>query len=487
MSLDVTYIVKNSLKFSAIGLLSGIIGLPVSIYVATVLLPNEYGTYGFLSLWLSYAALVSPGILMAGRREIPVYIGKGDNKAADTVQNISLTGELLYTLIPFLAILTASFFFKESAIKLGLVIIAATYLVSQVASYLASINFIRELFGVVLKARVILAILSPVIVLSSVRWLGMYSLLVAPLVGGFVLLGYYLRAKTVTFHFTLDRSEIVRLVKYGIVLQLGGLVYWLVRLSDKTVIAAMLSRYDLGLYTYATMFIAYALIIPTDFGNILQPILWREAPNGSFRAVKRIVVYVALGTAMLIPLAQLFYYLVMQLVTVDYVGSITSFNILSYNIYLVTIVTVPNLILSSSVINRQNVNLLVYVVGLVLQVSLSILVVKLGYGIAGVALTVTCVQGFIALVLYYITRSNMFTDLREVLKYGFLIILPLVVAGSFYFLHSFLGGYLYSRFEFAGLSLIAQVVVWSLVLVIFYREYLSIGALKPFLVRLVSK
>ena len=341
MSISIGHIAKNSIRFSIVGLVAGVIGLPVTLYVASILSPTQYGTYGILSLWLFYASLASPGIISAGNREVPVLLGQRQPNEAQRVQDVTLTSQLLYTILPFLVLIIASFFFTETAMRLGLIVIAASYATAQLATYWASMNFAREIFGVLIKGKLIFAVLSPVIVMASVNWIGIYSLLIAPPLASIILWLYYVRAKSITYHFIIDKLETLRLIKIGLVLQLGTVVYCLFRLADKTIIASTLSRADLGLYTYATMFITYLLLIPGDFINVLQPILWREAGKGGFSDVLRIATYVALGTAILIPLSQLGYYIAMNVISKQYVESITAFNILSYNLYLAIIVTVP--------------------------------------------------------------------------------------------------------------------------------------------------
>ena len=79
------------MKFSSVKAVSALLGLPVTIYVATVLLPEEYGAYGLLALWLMYANLIGPGIASAGSREMPVLLGRAREKEALRIQNISVS------------------------------------------------------------------------------------------------------------------------------------------------------------------------------------------------------------------------------------------------------------------------------------------------------------------------------------------------------------------------------------------------------------
>lgn len=482
MPINITHVAKNSVRFSLVGLVAAAVGLPVSIYVAAVLSPEKYGTYGILGLWLAYASLVSPGIYAAGRREIPVFLGQKKDSEATKVQNISLSGELIYTILPFAVIIGASFFFTEPIMRFGLLIIGATYLTSQFASFWSGTVFIREKFNIAIKGNLILAVLAPLIIAASVKWLGIYSLLMAPLIANIVVWIFYLKISHIGFRFTWDKQEVIRLLKVGIALQLINLVYWGFRFADKTVVASMLSRPELGLYTYALMFTTYAQVLPTDFAKVLTPILWRESNSKDFSDAQRIAIYVALGTAILIPIAQLGYYLVMRVFTVQYSDSIPIFNILCYNVYLAMVVTIPSLILTSSKVNRQNAMLLVYTIGLALEVGLAILAVKLGYGIKGVALVAIGVQALITIASYLLVHRHLLAEW----KFYILLLMPLAIATSFYFYHSFLAAHTNIP-EFAGLSILTQAIAWGLVLYLFYRKYISMSQLRPFLAKVWAR
>jgi O-antigen/teichoic acid export membrane protein len=339
MAISIINTAKNSLKFTSVQIISALITIPVNIYIATVLVPEEYGNYGFLVLWLTYATLIGPGITVAGYREVPVLLGKGEDEQALRIQNISITSDLLYSILPFLVLLVASFFYTEDVLRVGLVIIAVSYAISHVAGYWSGVSFMRQNFNVAATGRLIIGVATPLIMLACVNWLNVYALLIAPIGAAAIAWLYYWRKGPIHFRFTFDRSETLRLIKTGIVLQGVTLVLWGFRLADRTIIASMLPTDQLGLYVYAMGFVMMALLALEDFGNVLQPILYKEAGKAKsiyegFKDTKRISVYMALASALLIPLCQLVFFLVVTVITKNYAGSIPIFYVLSYSIFL---------------------------------------------------------------------------------------------------------------------------------------------------------
>lgn len=483
MAISIIHVVKNSLKFTSVNVIAFLIGTPVAIYVATILVPEEYGVFGFLGLWAMYAGLIGPGITSAGQREIPVLLGRNKEKEALRIQNISITSEMLYSIIPFIVILGASFFFSESILKFGLIIIAISYAVGKTVAYWPQMNYIREKFSIVAKGNLILAIVPPIVIAASVYWLRIYALLIAPIVGYIILWIYYRRKGPINFHFRFDKSEVIRLVKVGVVLQAMTLAFWGFRMADRTIIAAMLPFEQLGLYTYAMGFIMMILMIPGDFKSILQPILWREAGKANnilegFIDTKRIAVYIALGVSVLIPLAQLGFYAIVNLITTKYINSIPIFYVLSYTIYLASIGAIPKLILNSSIVNKQKITLCFNSIGLALNIIFSIIVIKLGYGVVGVAWVTICTQGLVAFILYRFIKGYIFEDTKEFLRFIVRILFPFLITIPFYFFHNYLSLITANFWTFAGISLVVQLVLWSLVISVFYRGYISINDIK---------
>jgi O-antigen/teichoic acid export membrane protein len=482
MTISITNVAKNSLKISAVQTIGAVVALLATMYVATIVLPDEYGIYGFLLLWLTYAGLITPGIINAGNREMPGLLGKGETTAATRIQNVSLTPELIWSLIPFAVILVSAFFFTDYTYRTGLIIVAFSYLSLRLTTFWATYNVTREKFNTVAIAYLIQGVAVPALTLLLVTWLKVYALLLSPLAISIVVWLYYLKKGPINYRFQFDWQEITRLLKIGIILQAGGLVFYAYRLMDRTIIAAMLSQEQLGLYTFASGFIMVALAIPTSFTSVLQPILWRHAEKAKnavegFKDAKRIAVYLAFGTAMLIPLMQVAYYLVVELITKKYVGSIPAFNVLSYNICLMAIVLIPNLVLNSAIVNKQKIILILYIIGLAINIALNILVIKLGYGIVGVAWVMIGSQFLVSLATLYLARRYMFGDRMEYFRLQVKILLPFIVSLGFFFLHRYLESAFGLR-GFTGISLAAQVVVWGLLIGGFYREYLSFKDIK---------
>jgi len=48
MPISISNVAKNSIKISAVQAIGAVVALFASMYVATIILPEQYGIYGFL-------------------------------------------------------------------------------------------------------------------------------------------------------------------------------------------------------------------------------------------------------------------------------------------------------------------------------------------------------------------------------------------------------------------------------------------------------
>ena len=112
------------------------------------------------------------------------------------------------------------------------------------------------------------------------------------------------------------------------------------------------------------------------------------------------------------------------------------------------------------------------------NIIFNIIVIKLGYGVVGVAWVTVCTQGLVTFMLYRFIKGYIFEDMKEFLRFQVRILIPFLIVIPFYFFHNYLGLATSSLWAFTGISLAVQVIIWGLVIGIFYRDYLSINKIK---------
>jgi hypothetical protein len=223
-------------------------------------------------------------------------------------------------------------------------------------------------------------------------------------------------------------------------------------------------------------FIMFGINFLADFGRVLEPILWEHSgkiknPEDSFNETKRIAIFMALVTAMIIPLVQLGYNFVVKLVVPKYIESIPLFFILSNMLYLASMATIPNIILNSVVVNKQAFVTGIYAFGLGVNIIFDLFLLHIGYGIRAIALVTILSQSIITFVSYFIARKHMIRQKKEFLLFLMQITFPFIISVLFSVFHGFLRSTILSPWLFSAVSVVSQLIIWSLILTIFYRNY----------------
>lgn len=476
MAISIRNILRQLLKFNLVSIISLLIQIPNQLFIGIFLVPEEYGIISFVALWSLFAGLINPGMLSACQREIPYLMGKKEEERSIGVQNVAISSDLLYSILPFLVILCASFFYSNKVVKIGLILTAISFIANRISTYWSSINFIKQRFTVVAIGRLIGIVLSPIIIIGSIYWLGIYAVLLVPLVSTIFIGIYYLKKGPIGYHFQFEWTEVIRLIKIGFVFSLSGIIFYGYRMADRTIIASFLPLHDLGLFTFAMGFIMFGMNFLADFGRVLEPILWEhsgkvENPRDSFNDTKRMAIYMALVTAMIIPLVQLGYDVTVKLIVPKYIESIPLFLILSNMLYLASMATIPNIILNSVVVNKQAFVTGIYAIGLGVNIILDLIVIHVGYGFGAIALVTIGSQSMVTFISYFLARKYMFTRSRE---FGYFIIsisFPFFISILFSIFHGFLRSTTLSPLLLAAVSLVTQVMIWSFILNVFYQNY----------------
>jgi O-antigen/teichoic acid export membrane protein len=478
MAISIRKVVKESLKFNVVSAISLLIRVPNQLIIGMFLIPEEYGIISFVALWKLYAGLVNPGMLSGAQREIPYLIGKNNRLQSLKVQNISISSDLLYSAFPFSVILCGSFFYSNELIRIGLILTAISFLSGRFVNYWATINFIKQNFTVVAIGKLIGSILSPVIIIISIYWLGVYAVLMAPLICTIFTGFYYLRKGPIGYHFQFEWAEVIRLVKVGFVFSLSGVIFYVYRMADRTIIASLLPLHDLGLFTFAMGFIMVAINFFTDFGRVLEPILWEHSAKASakdsFNTTKRMAIYLALATAISIPIAQLGYDVIVTLLVPAYIESIPLFLILSNMLYLSSLAMIPAVILNSIVVNKQAFVTGIYAIGAGINIVLDLFIIHAGYGIGAIGLVTVISQGITTSVLYFVARKYMIKQGNKFAVFLGRIALPFIISILFSVFHGFFfGSTILSPWFVGTVSILCQVLLWSLIISLFYRGYVT--------------
>lgn len=436
-------VLRNSAKLSGANLASALAGFLAYMYVARVLGPEMLGVSGFLMLWLFYANLLRPGLFSAAMREMPHLLGQGKAEEARRIQNIALTVEVPYVLLPVTVMLFASLFYSVPVIRHGLPLIALAYLLMSVRDFVGGIHGIHRRFG--LQARVVLVsnLVAQVFVVASVRWLGIYSVLLDRAVAATVALTVYrLIAPPLRYAVVWGAPEARRLLHIGLPMTLLGVFYWGFRTVDQTLIAVWLPFAALGYFTFALNFANLARLLVSDFGNVLAPVLFGElGRRGGAEALgaeaARIVVFLVAATSFGVNAGQAALGPLVLHYLPRFAPAVPVVEGLIFVVPLAAAALVPSILLNSVSLNRQRLHAVVWGAGLALNALLGTVALRyLHWGPSGVAWATVTSQMAITAGLFAATHRYLAGRRRDRgALYGGMLGLLAVAALVFIVLH----------------------------------------------------
>lgn len=384
-------ILRHSYKLSLVNAISYVLQIPVSIYVASTLGPENYGLIAFVMLWAFYGRLIRPGLLASAAREMPHYIGKEERKHAIIIQNVCITYEFIYYIFVSVIFIIASFFFKVNVIRIGLILVAVSFLLDIADCSFMNAQWVFQRFNIITRNNLLKVIITPLLTLALVFLLNVYGLLVLPAVISIFSIIYFLFfAPKLNFAITLDFKKIMPLLKVGISLQVLTFLFWSFRGIDRTVVAMRFSIVQLGFYTFAVAYLNNIHKLISDFGNVLSPIIMSELGREGHtqllqKEFNQLCIILTIVGCFMTNLAQAGFGAMVFWFVPNFIPSISIFEVLAFNIIFTAILVVPLTILQSALINKQNFCNLVYGVVLLLSFLLASRITNADAGIMKIA------------------------------------------------------------------------------------------------------
>jgi len=485
-SIHPLHILSRSSRLSLASATGFALTLAANLVIGRYLLPEDVGILALVGVWTFYCQLVRPGFLAVAGRDVPHLLGAGQGEDARHVQNVALTGELLFAVIPFAIVCAAGFFYHNRTIRFAFWIAAVAMLVSSVQTTLSSMFYVYRRFDIATQLRLVLSVIAPVGILMSIRRLGIFSPLVMPgLAAACGLLIYGMHRKVIGFRFAWDRKLARYMVVVGIPFSLMTLVSWGYFMSDRpALIAAGVSLAVIGYYSFASNLIRSVAQVFWDFTAVFQPLLWHEiGRQGSVAAVApqltRVWVPYTAAACAAASLGQALFGAAVRGVAPRFIPSVPIFEILVFILVFYNASQLPNLVLNSKSVGRQNSTLVLWSGGLVLNLMLLYGLARSGFSIYAIAAASMMVDLAVTIVGYALSHQYLFASAAAAESFYRWQIGLVVVAVGMYFLLQMqsvqYGNGVNIWFTGAVRASIAF-AVWSVIGLALWRWWSSLGA-----------
>lgn len=405
-------VIQDTIRYATSVLLAQFVLFVGGIAIARFLGPTHFGLWNGLQLILLYASYSQLGLVNALNRELPFRRGKGESAQAEQVRSTTLGGVLVTALVASGAILVYSTIATSRhspLVILGLRFICLLVVLQQIYTYFEICFRTEHEFGVVSKLRLYRTVLDVSLAVFLTYAFDLEGRLWAATLTFIVILAYIFWQHPVPFRPTFDLKEAGRLIAIGLPIMMVGLVYGLLQSIDRVLILAFLNPTHLGYYAIGLTATSVLGILPGVVGEILYPrFAERYGATNSPSQLKEYVLTPTYLLAHLLPLFQGTIYLLIPYVILTvlpkYAPGIRPARILVMGSFFLALAGFASDFLNT--INKQAMNLMAQIASLVIAVSSTYVVLRLGWGIQGVALAtvLTSLLYSIALLGYVLLR-----------------------------------------------------------------------------------
>lgn len=377
------------------------------VLAAKLLGPVKIGLWNMLNLMLVYSGLTHLGILNGMNREIPFFRGRAETGKVERIRSNSLGFSILGAFASSFLILAASMAFEDPLVRKSLTIMIFMLFFQQIYSYAVAHMASDCVFGGLAAMQALLGFFTLALVMPGTYRYGFQGFLVSQALAFGLSAAAGIHLGRVSLRVSLDAGEIKSLLSTGFPLMSAGLMFSLLTTVDRWVISVFLGIEAVGWYTLPIL-IAAALALPVQvISRQMYPKMAEEFGRTGSRVglLSTVKVQNILGIIAVAPLAAAIWaagpWLVGKFIPAFLpgmeAGLILLIGLLSYpfaggfGTFLVSI-------------RKQNHYLAVQAAGVVVNLALSVLFVKMGFGIRGIAMGTAATHLAVTCSLYGLTR-----------------------------------------------------------------------------------
>lgn len=407
--------VNISLKSSLGSVLGIALRVPVNILSAWLLGPINLGAFKIIGLIVRYADYNHLGFLQAITRQIPIAMGRGDQKEIESVKDICISSNLLATFLTIIVLwgLYLSGVNFKGSFDLTIMLLVSFILFFQRADSLLH-SYIKGVghFDLIAKRNLYLNNIMPLINLVFLAVWKLKGLVFGTLVLALMGFIYYFQGlKPISFNFRLPLKKTWELLKIGLILFTNKAADGFFWTADLTIIAIMLPRQDVGLYGFALGSVS----VVTGVISMLNMIVYRKIlleqsttkgikNYSSFKKYPEYYVPLLLTTtAMLLGVIFLGYAFIVNTFLHKYIESLPCIILLSFG-YL-SFITRYFTFSFLNATDQLRYQIFYTLLATALNYGLDYVFIKAGYGIVGVAMgcsiSFVVVSGMMLLHVYH--------------------------------------------------------------------------------------
>lgn len=389
-----------------------------SIFLSGFLGPIGRGQYSYVNLYYQYLQYANLGVRYSTDKNLPLIYDEGNQNEINDYELKAKSSLFILQLIISILVSLFIILFEKREIKGLLLVTVLSSLFYYINEFYKAIYRAEQKVSEISKYTILYYSITGIVQLISVYFFklngAIYSILICNILFYII---FFKKIKLKDIKIDVDFKFMIFMVKDGFVLFMNALTVFTIMNLDKFFVIAFSPNkdFDLGLYTFATMFFGMFQILPTCITEVLFPdLLIRIKKNSKeevgiyiFNSIKTLskVFYVIIG------LSIMFYPVFVHIFMKDYITSINLFQIIIIGIFLIAIQALCSYVLIG--IDKKSKVLSISLISLLISIIINFLGIKLlGFSlieIAFVSASTYFVYSFIYLIIIY-------REFRDIIK-----------------------------------------------------------------------
>lgn len=379
------------------------------LIVPRILAPDEYGTLAILNLVFSYMGYIQLGMKSAQTVLVPAALGKGDKTDAQHITEVVFTSETLLTIlmgVGLWAIYIGGVTLGNTLTSSLVLILSVRILLSRFDELLDSYLLGYGEFGSLARLQFFTAFSNLLFGIPLLLLYGIPGFLSSVILTYLILDSYIILRHRIRLRFRWSWKELARYIKVGFPIYVNNWVGVYLWTLEKTLIALLLDKVALGLYSFGLLVFAPVSLIPGSWSKIVRRRMaecYGQFGSGDLRFMQRFFEFPLSGylflCTVIIGSAYNFYQVLVMNFYPQYLPSITVFQLLifGYPFFQLRVFTGAML----TVINRSWDFLTSQAIILVINAIIDYTLIYAGYGIYGAAVGSSLSYTILGFLLFY--------------------------------------------------------------------------------------
>lgn len=473
-------LVKNIIYVFSADIGVKFLGMFTSFFVAKLLAPADYGVWITLSLIVSYSGFLHLGTASALMKEGPYYIGQKNLKRLSEIEKGVMAWLSIVGLLIVLSALTLHLFVSAESVGKEFFLLRIV-LIATLIDLICVFNHVRfaihQDFQYAGTMDSVGGVLRLALYVGLSYHFGLYGTVYALLLCDIVLCLLSSRISIREygrFGVKYDYRLIWSLMKVGFPLMIINFIFILLTSADRWVSISMLGRVATGYYGLGGSMVAMIVMLPYAINRVLFPKL-NERMGATSDQTTLLPLIIAPGRAFslilpfLLGLVALLCPFIFLVLLPKYAPGLLSAQILILGCFFVCIMrNGANFLIAT---NRQLVLMKYVIFGLVINVLGNIGLVKIGYGIEGIALCTAVSEFIVCTLIWRFIFASLGCRASEQWKEVALLYLPYGILLAFFFAFSLLFSSFGANPTVMGLLHAGLLAVTTIVLLLSFQVY----------------